>query len=181
MMHKIICALPLVPFLTACGGEAPSTAEAPRLAVHERVELNAPAEAVWRKIKDFNALHRWLPTIAKTEIIRGANNQPGAVRRLSLKAGGTVEQELLAYVPGDMRYTYRIIRGALPVSDYESTIAVQPIGGNRSIVTWSSHFRRKDTRENPTQDANNKAAIDAVKSAYKSGLSNLKKMAERGN
>ncbi len=180
-MMKIIRTLSVIPFLMACAGEDPAIGKAPRLTVNERMELDAPAEVVWRKIKDFNALHRWLPTIAKTKIIRGTNNEPGAVRKLSLKAGGAVEQELLAYAPADMRYTYRIIRGVLPVSDYESTITVQPIGSNKSVVIWSSEFRRKDTGENPAQNANNKAAINAVTSAYESGLSNLKDSVERGS
>jgi mxaD protein len=181
MVRRLLPVLSFVAVLAACGGEAPSRSAAPTLKVTKSVEINAPADQVWRKINDFNALHRWLPTIAKTEITRGQNNKPGAVRLLTLKAGGTVEQLLLAYNPAGMSYTYRIIRGVLPVSNYKSTITVESTGRNKSKVTWSSKFQRKDRMGKPAPGAGDKAAIDAVKSPYQAGLNNLKKIAERAS
>lgn len=177
-MRTVIVLLSFAAFATACSDEAPSTSAAPTLKVIKRVELNAPAAEVWQRLDDFNALHRWLPTIAKTEIIRGKNNKPGAIRLLTLKAGGTVEQELLAYDPAEMSYTYRIIRGVLPVSHYRSTVKVESLGNDRSRVTWAGEFKRKDTGPNPAQGADDEAAIKAVEFPYQAGLKNLKNITE---
>jgi mxaD protein len=164
--------------LSACDSGAPPSAAAPVLKIAERVQVQAPADKVWRISGDFDALPRWLPTIAKTELIRGQNNKPGAVRLLTLKEGGTVEQELLAYDAAAMSYRYRIIRGVLPVSDYESTINVEPAGNGKSKAIWSANFKRMDTKGKPAPGAGDKAAMHAVRSHYEAGLDNLKKIAE---
>jgi len=128
MLRKVVFLMSLAFGLAACSGESPATSSTPMLKVTKSVEIDAPPALVWQKVKDFDALHEWLPTIAKTRITRGHNNTPGAVRLLTLKKGGTVEQELLAYDAAGMSQTWRIIRGVLPVSDYKSTIRVEAVG-----------------------------------------------------
>ncbi|MGH8502429.1 MAG: SRPBCC family protein [Gammaproteobacteria bacterium] len=180
MPRKVVFLLSLAFGLAACGGEPPATSSTPMLKVTRSVEIDAPPALAWQKIKDFDALHEWLPTIARTRITRGHNNTPGAVRLLTLKKGGTVEQELLAYDAAGMSQTWRIIRGVLPVSDYESTIRVEALGDDRSKVIWTGEFRRRDTGDKPQEGEDDKAAIDAIESRYRAGLSNLKKIIERG-
>jgi mxaD protein len=180
MLRTVIFLISLAFGLAACNDESPPDYGAPMLKVTKSVEIDAAPVRVWQEIKDFNALHEWLPTIARTRIVRGHNNEPGAVRLLTLKTGGTVEQELLAYDAADMSQTWRIIRGVLPVSDYKSTIRVEALGDNKSKVIWTGEFRRKDTGDKPQERADNKAAIDAIRSPYQAGLGNLKKIAEGG-
>jgi uncharacterized protein YndB with AHSA1/START domain len=181
LMRKLIVLFPFLPILAACNGDVPSASDARTLKVTKSVEISAPASRVWRIINDFNALHRWLPTIEETQITKGRNNKPGTIRRLSLRTGGIVEQELLAYHADDMSYRYKILRGVLPVSNYKSTIKVEPMGQNLTKVTWTSTFRRKDTGDKPMPGADDKAAIKAVSSAYQAGLTSLTRIAERGN
>jgi Polyketide cyclase / dehydrase and lipid transport len=69
------------------------------------------------------------------------------VRLLILKAGGTMEQEPLIHDAANMTYTYRIIRGVLPVSNYRLTIAGEPIDHNTIGVVWTGDFQRKDAGE----------------------------------
>jgi carbon monoxide dehydrogenase subunit G len=180
-MPKLISLLSLLSVLAGYNGDALGASSARTLKVAKSVEISAPASKVWHVIDDFNALHRWLPTIEETQITKGQNNKPDAIRLLSLRAGGTVEQKLLAYDADGMSYTYNILRGVLPVSDYESTIKVEPAGRNQTKVNWTSTFRRKDTGDKPAPGADDKAAIMAVSSAYQAGLTNLKRIAERDN
>jgi mxaD protein len=179
MLYRFPFLMLLALSLVACDENPQSASNAAMLKVTKSVEINATPSRVWEKIKDYGALHEWLPTIAETRITAGQNNKPGAVRLLVLKSGGTVEQELLAYDAAGMSQTWRIIRGVLPVTDYESTIRVEGLEGGKSKVIWTGEFRRKETGDG-TPESGNRAAIDAIKAPYQAGLNNLKKLVERG-
>jgi mxaD protein len=156
-----------------------SFAAAPLLKVTRSVTIEAPATQVWAKCGDFDALDRWHPAVAKDTLTKGENNVPGAVRHLDIKGGGYVDEELLHYSGKGHYYSYRILDSGLPVSDYHSTLSVKAAGpGNKSVVTWTGTFKRKDTGPNPADNANDKAATDAISGVYESGLDNLKKTLE---
>ena len=50
-----------------------------------------------------------------------------------------------------MSYTYTILEGPLPVSDYRSTLAVAPEGSG-SKVTWQGSFSAKGVPDPVAQD-----------------------------
>ena len=77
-----------------------SRAAAPKLTASESVTIQAPAAAVWDKVKDFDSLNNWHPAVASDQIVEGSNDQVGAVRLLTLKDGGTIKEKLLAFTPG---------------------------------------------------------------------------------
>lgn len=153
-------------------------AAAPRLNVSKTVEINASADKVWHTAKDFNGLHTWHPAVAADEIVEGKNNTVGAVRLLTLKGGGTIKEKLLNYNPAGRSFKYAIVEGVLPVSDYTATFSVKPVGKDKSSVTWTGHFKRKDVRDNPGDKENDKTAVDTISGVYQSGLDNLKKIVE---
>ncbi|MGN6389369.1 MAG: SRPBCC family protein [Burkholderiaceae bacterium] len=153
-------------------------AAAPVLKVTESVQVDAPASEVWKRVKNFGGLDTWHPAVAKDEIVSGKNNRAGAVRLLTLKDGGTIKEELLKMNDAGKNYRYRIVEGVLPVSDYASTIAVQSTGKGKSKVTWSGHFKRKNTGDNPGEKENDKTATDTISAVYKAGLDNLKQLSE---
>lgn len=155
-----------------------STAEV--LKVNKTVTINASPDAVWAKCGNFNAIDAWLSVAAGTTLTRGENNVPGAQRRIDVKGGGIVEEELLAYSADGHAFEYRILGGVLPVSDYRSTFTVKPDGAGRTLVTWSSTFRRKDTGPHPAADANDGTALGAIGGLYATGLADLKRMVEGG-
>jgi mxaD protein len=164
----------LLLFLTA----TVSFAAAPLLKVTKAVTVDVPAAQVWAKCGSFDALDQWHPAAAKDTLTKGKNNVPGAVRHLDIKGGGYVNEELLHYSAKAHSYSYRILDGALPVSDYHSTLSVKAAGPDKSVVTWTGTFKRKDTGPKPADDANDKTATDAVSGVYQSGLDNLKKILE---
>lgn len=148
------------------------------LKVSKRVAIDASPDAVWAKCGDFNAIEAWLSVAAGTTLTRGENNVPGAQRRIDVKGGGIVEEELLAYSAGDHSFEYRILGGVLPVSDYRSTFTAEADGAGRTLVTWSSTFRRKDTGPHPAADANDDTALGAIGGLYATGLADLKRVVE---
>ena len=116
------------------------------------------------------------PCCWNVEIVAGSNNQVGAERVLTLRDGGTVREKLLGFDPKHHRFRYTMIEGALPVSGYVSVLSIKGAGPNRSKVTWSGTFKRKNTGASPAASENDAAATKAVGAVYRAGLDNLKKI-----
>jgi mxaD protein len=153
-------------------------AAAPVLHVSKSVEINAPAATVWSKVNDFGGLNTWHPAVESDKIVEGSDNAVGAVRLLTLKGGGTIKEKLLAMDANAHTFKYAILEGVLPVSDYTSMLKVESVGKDKSKVTWSGEFKRKDTGDKPADNANDKTATDTMTGVYTAGLDNLKKMAD---
>jgi mxaD protein len=154
-------------------------AAAPPLTTTKSVDVDASASKVWGVVKDFGGINNWHPALAKTEIVEGSDNAVGAVRLLTLKDGGTIKEKLLAYNAAGRSMKYEILEGALPVSHYSATISVKAAGKGKSTITWSGHYERKNTGDNPGDKENDKAASDTIASVYQGGLDNVKKLAEQ--
>ena len=162
--------------LPAAGPGWAAGAAAPELHVKKTVTIAAPASKVWDTVKDFGALQTWHPAVASDEIVSGTAGTPGAVRLLTLKGGGTIKEKLLEYDDKGHRFRYAIVEGVLPVSHYTSTLVVTSLAENKTLVTWSGRFKRKDPGESPADTENDKAGTDAISGVYQTGLDNLKKI-----
>lgn len=157
---------------------ASALAAAPTLKVAKSIEINAPVSKVWNKIKDFDGLNNWHPGVAKDEIVKGKNNKVGAVRLVTLQDGGTVKEQLISFSDAGHSYKYKILEGVLPVSSYASNVMVKSGGKNKSIVTWSGTFKRKNIGDTPADNENDKTATDTISAVYQGGLDNLKKISK---
>jgi carbon monoxide dehydrogenase subunit G len=147
-----------------------------RQKVTETIAINAPADKVWATIKDFDALKNWHPAVEASPADKG--NAEGSVRMLALKGGGKLEESLESHDDKARKYSYRAKDGgALPVTNYSSTIHVKSDGAN-AIVEWRGAFYRAYPNNDPPKGQDDEAAVAAVTGVYKSGLANLKKLAE---
>lgn len=160
-------------------GAVPLTGEGhgpTRQKVVEKVTIDAPAAAVWARIRNFDALKDWHPAIAESPASQG--NTVGSVRSLKVKGGGELIETLEGYDDAAMKYSYRAKDGgALPVTNYTSTIIVTA-SGNQSVVEWRGAFYRGYPQNDPPPDRNDEAAVKAITGVYQSGLANLKALAE---
>lgn len=172
---KIVRSLALAT-LVAMPGLA--SAAAPVLKVSKSVIVHAAPAVVWEKVKNFDGINAWHPAVAKDEIVSGTNNERGAVRLLTLGDGGTIKEKLLGFDARHHRFHYEILEGVLPVSSYTSTVSIKAAGKDRSKVTWSGTFKRKDTGPHPAAGADDAAATKTMGSVYQAGLDNLKKIIE---
>jgi carbon monoxide dehydrogenase subunit G len=142
----------------------------------QTVMIDAPAAKVWEKIRNFDALKDWHPAVAESPSTKG--NEVGAVRNLKLKGGGVLVETLEAYDDKAMKYSYRAKDGgALPVTNYTSTISVADQGG-KAKVEWRGAFYRGYPNNDPPPDQNDEAAVKAITGVYQAGLANLKKVVE---
>jgi len=148
------------------------------LHVSRTIVIQAPVDTVWSASKDFDGLAKWHPALEKDEIVKGTNNVPGAVRSLSLKGGGTIREQLLAFSNPTHSFRYKILESPLPVVSYVSIFTVKPGKGDTTIVNWVGTFKRKSAAENPPEDQTDDAAKKVIAGIYSSGLANLKKQVE---
>lgn len=155
-----------------------SMGAASELHVKKSVTIAAPADKVWEASKHFDGLNTWHPAVASDEIVSGANDKVGAVRLLTLKGGGTIKEKLLAFDAAGHRFRYTILEGVLPVSHYVSSFVVTSLGADKTLVTWSGKFKRKNLGDAPADNENDKTATDTISGVYQSGLDNLKKIVE---
>ena len=148
-----------------------------RQKVIETVTIEAPAAAVWARIRDFNALKDWHPAVAASPADKG--NEEGSVRQLLLKGGGTLTESLESHDETRMKLSYRAQDGgALPVTNYTATLSVRADGERKSVVEWRGAFYRAYPNNDPPPEQNDDAAVRAITGVFQSGLQNLKKLAE---
>lgn len=160
----------------AAGASGAFADPAKTLKVTRSVDIQAPVDKVWDAVKDFDSLNKWHPGFSKDEIVKGENNKPGAVRKLTVKDGPSFTEELLAFDEATHSYRYRITESPLPLRNYVSHISVKPGAKGGSHVTWSGTFKRKSTAAQPPEAENDDAATKLVTGVYEGGLANLKKM-----
>ncbi|GAA4097959.1 MULTISPECIES: SRPBCC family protein [Actinomadura] len=104
--------------------------------------LSAPADEVWRFLRDFGNLADWMPAVA-TGVIEdgGPADRVGCVRRL-IGPGDTVFRERLCGMDdADRSYWYEILESPLPIRDYVGRIRVAPVtDSGQSFVEWYGEF-----------------------------------------
>jgi uncharacterized protein YndB with AHSA1/START domain len=111
--------------------------------------INAPADAVWAQIRDFNALPQWHPLIADSRIEGAtASDRIGCIRNFRTKDGGTIREQLLTLSDFDYECTYSILDSPMGVENYVATLKLTPItDGNRTFAEWSAEFDCPEARE----------------------------------
>lgn len=111
--------------------------------------IDAPADAVWRVIRDFNGLPNWHPAIADSRIEQGLPaDQVGCVRNFRTRDGGTIREQLLALSDYDYQCTYSILESPMGVQNYVATLKLTPItDGDRTFAEWSAEFDCAENRE----------------------------------
>lgn len=150
-----------------------------RKKVTETVDIAAPAAKVWAAIGNFQDMS-WHPAV--TSSTGEGGNTINATRKLVLQGGGTIDELLYKYEPEKMSYSYRIAEvdvKVLPVTNYSSTLEVEPIDATHSKVTWRGAFYRGYPNNDPPPELSDEAAITAVTGVYRAGLDALKAKLEK--
>jgi hypothetical protein len=155
-------------------------ADAQDLNIFHTIAINAPADEVWAMIGDFGGIQRWAPGTESSRLILRDRNETGAIRLLRRRGDGTqVTEKLLDYDPYNRRMAYTYVDGVVRAADYFSEVIVKEAGERRSIVEWRGRFKRLAYwTDQPPAGQDDKAALDFLNGAYKSGLDNLKKVLE---
>ena len=110
--------------------------------VYRSTVLDAPADRVWRDLRDFNGLANWHPLIESSRIEKGhPADKVGCVRSFQLKDGARIREKLLSLSDYDFTYSYAILDSPMDLSDYVATLRLFPVTeGNRCFIEWSAEF-----------------------------------------
>ena len=66
--------------------------------------INAAADTVWSRIRDFNGLPQWHPAIADSRIENNhASDRVGCIRHFHTRDGGMIRERLLGLSDYDFR------------------------------------------------------------------------------
>ncbi len=164
----------LFPVTSLAHGPTPQKAK-------ESVIINAPVDAVWNAVKQFDAIASWHPDV-KASSGDGKNASDG-IRTLTLQNDGQLVESLDYYSDQDHEYNYRLKTEnvtAFPASSY--TTNLQVTAGNdsgTSMITLKSRFYRGDTGNTPPEKLNDEAAVKAMNTFFKNGLAGLKQQLEK--
>ena len=131
-----------------------------------------PLAVLWRAVRDFGAVDRWHPLVARSLIEDGRPaDRVGCVRHLTLKDGGVIRERLLALSDKEHFFSYSILESPLPVANYEATLRLLPVSdGDASYALWSVEFETAPDREDELRtlvgDEIFQAGFDGMKAAF---------------
>lgn len=133
--------------------------------IHKEIFISAPLASVWETMGDFGGMAPWFPSAQECTVV-GVG--VGAVRRLVMPDGGVLEEEQTERVERE-QYTYRIIAGEVPFSDYSSRFAVAAEAAGTRVV-WTAEFFPAEGAE--------QSAVEFVSAVYEGGLAGGKALLE---
>ncbi|MBN3726206.1 SRPBCC family protein [Burkholderia sp. Ac-20379] len=136
--------------------------------VSQSIEIAAPAERVWAIVGGFNALPVWLPPVLASRL-----SDDGRTRHLEIQGGLVVIEQLLEHSDAERRYSYTILEGPDPVTDYVATLSVERTGEASAKATWQSRFT-------PNDPQNAAQLVAQYEGLYALGLAHAKALAEDG-
>lgn len=111
--------------------------------------IDAPIEAVWAVLRDFNGHDGWHPAVAESRLENGRpTDAVGAVRAFSLTGGERLRERLIALSDKDYSLRYCIEASEVPLLDYVAEIRLKPVtDGGGTFWSWRSTFRTPPGRE----------------------------------
>lgn len=111
--------------------------------------VDAPLEAVWDVVRDFNGHDRWHPAVTTSQIERGEPvDRVGCVRRFKLSDGSELREKLLTLSDLETAYSYCLLDTPVPLFNYVAHVRLMPVtDGDRTFWEWEGRFdaRRGET------------------------------------
>ena len=103
--------------------------------------IEAPVEAVWPVVRDFNGLPNWTGVI-HSEIEGGLPaDAVGCVRSFVLADGSRVKETLLSLDDSRYTFSYDFLLPAFPVANYIATLRLIPLTSrDATFAEWSAEF-----------------------------------------
>ena len=147
------------------------------------IEVDASPDKVWGIVNEFCSIADWNPMV--TSCTATQDSEIGSVRTIEFDNGEKVTEKLFKLDAEKKKILYameqlekgRIIKD-LPIATLSTTITVTDNGG-KSTVKLKGAFYRAFPGPTPPEDQTDAACIAAVSKLYKSGLDNIKALAEK--
>lgn len=116
--------------------------------------LDAPIDAVWEVLRDFNGHDRWHPAVAESHVERGQpSDRVGCVRSFRLTGGEQLREQLLTLSDMETTYSYCLLETPIPLLNYVSHVRLIPVtDGDRTFWQWEGRFTTPAGRETELGD-----------------------------
>ena len=109
--------------------------------VFRSVILEAPISEVWAAVRAFDGVVNWNPGVTAARMETGSPTAVGSVRHLDIVDGTIFRETLLTHSDLERFYSYDIVEGPLPCSNYISTHRFIPITeGDKTLGIWQGAF-----------------------------------------
>jgi hypothetical protein len=111
--------------------------------------LDAPVDRVWSVIRDFNGFDRWHPAVGSSTIERHYSpDKIGCIRRLKLKDGSELREQLLTLSDLEQTYSYCLLDTPIALFNYVAHVRLLPVtDGNRAFWQWESRYTTRPSEE----------------------------------
>ncbi|MEJ2375657.1 MAG: SRPBCC family protein [Pseudolabrys sp.] len=111
--------------------------------------IDAPTDAVWAVLRDFNGHDRWHPAVAKSSIERAqTSDKLGCVRHFFLRDGSELRERLLTLSDLEQTYSYCLLDTPVPLFNYVAHVRLVPVtDGDRTFWDWRSTFSTRPGME----------------------------------
>jgi len=111
--------------------------------------MEAPVEAVWAVLRDFNGHDQWHPAGDDSHIEqRLASDKIGCVRRFHLAAGSELREPLLTLPDAGLAFSYCLLDTPIPLLNYVAHVRLIPVtDGDMTFWHWESRFDTPPGRE----------------------------------
>ena len=129
--------------------------------------IDASADTVWSRIRDFNACRRGTRHRRQPDRERRGDHRLGCIRHFHTRDGGMIRERLVALRDYDYSCSYEILESPMGVDNYVATLKLTPVThGARSFVEWSAEFDCGEGREHeltePIGDGVFQGGLDAA-------------------
>ena len=109
--------------------------------VYRSIVIEAPIDRTWAAVREFDSVGAWNPAVTAARMETGTSTAVGSVRHLDIADGTIFRETLLAHSDVGRFYTYDIVEGPLPCTNYLSTHRFIPITeGNWTLGIWEGAF-----------------------------------------
>lgn len=104
--------------------------------------IDAPVEAVWAVVRDFNGLPDWHPGATDSEIEEGLDaDVVGCIRSFHLKDGAHVRERLISLDDSRYTFSYNFEKPAFSVENYLASMELLPATKtDQTFVQWWATF-----------------------------------------
>ena len=134
-----------------------------------KIEIPAPAAAVWDLIADFGAIERWWPEGGLDKVVNHGEGI-GMVREIHTTVGMTLSEKLEALDPDSMQLELTIV-GDLPagITSYRAQGRVRSTGDGACELEWHGRY----AVPGPEQEAPARAFIEGAYAVMFAGISDF--------
>jgi hypothetical protein len=111
-----------------------------------RREIPCAQHTLWEKVSDHEATPTWVSAAKRVSLSREGEprNGKGAIRVVEFRPAmwTTIREEIIHFDP-PREFQYRIIGGMPGLRAHLGRIKVEPLGEERSLLTWNVEFEFK--------------------------------------